>query len=112
MGELVATVKALAENTNRQFAELSREVEKLSNQLTEYKTDQGKQALKDYEYLDGKIGKIDLRVTSIETAHSTENQSPMRKFVQKMSDAGATILTGGIFAVIAWVVAEYVRTRG
>ena len=111
MGELVATVKALAENSNRQFIELSRELEKLSNQFTEYKNDQGKQALRDYEYLDGKISKVDSRVIAIESAHATADASPIRKFVGKMGDTLATLLTGGIVAVGIWMLVEYAKAN-
>lgn len=119
IGELVATVKALAENSNRQFAELSREMEKLSAQFTEYKADHDKQSAKDYEYLDGKVEKMGHRITNLEDAEKarvltkkTEESTPFKKFVQKVTDSLGTILAGGIVAFVVWLILLYLKTSG
>lgn len=119
MGELVATVRSLAENTDRQFKELYREIEKLSNQFTEYKSDQDKQAAKDYEYMDAKIGKVDTRVSQLEAieaakkvAKEVSKHTPFQTFKQKALDAGATVLAGGTVAFVVYLLLLWAKSSG
>ncbi len=119
IGELVATVKAMATNSDRQFAEISREIEKLSAQFAEYKADHDKQSVKDYEYMDTKVGKIDNRVMTLEAAEaarkvakSVHADSPAKKFLEKLRDVGATLAAGSIVAFVAWLILLYLKTSG
>ncbi len=112
IGEIVATLKAMEANNNRQFAELSREMEKLSNQFTEYKADHDKQALKDYEYLDGKVGKIDSRVTQLENVEGRRagaKDTPWGRFLVKVQDTAAALVAAGIVAFVVWLIVLYVK---